>query len=116
MKKIALAVSVLGVSAAGASAADMAPQYTKAPLGAPVVAYNWSGCHVGVNGGAVVNDSSMPTRNLNGTGFFPAGLVAALYNPHTFNDTYGTVGGRSAVIGRKAIWSLGLREMRTGRV
>ena len=35
MKKLALAVSVLAISAVGASAADMAPVYTKAPALVP---------------------------------------------------------------------------------
>ncbi len=48
MKKIALAVSILAFSAASASAADMAPAYSKAPMVAPVV-YSWTGCYLGVN-------------------------------------------------------------------
>jgi outer membrane immunogenic protein len=52
MKRLALAISILAVSAVGASAADMAPApvYTKAPP--PVVAiYNWTGFYIGLNGG-----------------------------------------------------------------
>ena len=51
MKTLALAVSILAASAAGASAADLAARpYTKAP---PIVAaiYDWSGFYVGANGG-----------------------------------------------------------------
>ena len=52
MKKIALAVSILVASAAGASAADLAARpYTKAPPPVTVAAYNWSGFYIGVNGG-----------------------------------------------------------------
>jgi len=52
MKRLALAISILAISAVGASAADMAPApvYTKAPP--PVVAiYDWSGFYIGGNGG-----------------------------------------------------------------
>ena len=52
MKKIALAAAVASLMFAGAaSAADMAPRYTKAPP--PVIApiYNWTGFYIGINGG-----------------------------------------------------------------
>lgn len=48
MKKLALAISILAISAVGASAADMAPRYTKAAPMAPVVT-TWTGCYVGGN-------------------------------------------------------------------
>jgi outer membrane immunogenic protein len=48
MKRLVLAVSFLGISAASALAADLAP-YTKAPA-VPAV-YDWSGIYIGVNGG-----------------------------------------------------------------
>jgi outer membrane immunogenic protein len=48
MKRLVLAVSVLGISAASALAADLAP-YTKAP--AVPAGYDWSGVYLGVNGG-----------------------------------------------------------------
>jgi outer membrane immunogenic protein len=50
MKKLALAISVLAISAVSASAADMAPApvYTKAPIVPPVV-YDWTGFYVGGN-------------------------------------------------------------------
>ncbi len=48
MKRLALAVSVLGISVASAMAADL-PIYSKAP---PVAAvYDWSGIYIGGNGG-----------------------------------------------------------------
>jgi outer membrane immunogenic protein len=51
MKTFALAASILAISAAGASAADMAPRtYTKAPvLVAPI--FNWTGFYGGLNAG-----------------------------------------------------------------
>ena len=50
MKKYALAISVLAISAVTATAADMAPRtYSKAP--APIEVYNWTGFYVGANSG-----------------------------------------------------------------
>lgn len=51
MKKFALAIAALAVGTVGASAADMAPRYAKAPMVAPVAVYNWTGFYIGVNGG-----------------------------------------------------------------
>ncbi len=46
-------VAIVTAIAVPALAADMAPRYTKAPVAAPVVTYNWTGCYVGGNvGGA----------------------------------------------------------------
>jgi len=51
VNRLALAVSMLAVSAVGASAADLAARpYTKAPV-AVVAAYDWSGFYLGANGG-----------------------------------------------------------------
>ena len=51
MKKLALAASILAISAVSASAADMAPRYTKAPPPVVVAMYDWSGFYVGLDGG-----------------------------------------------------------------
>ena len=58
MKKLALAISVLAISAVGASAADMAPApvYTKAPLPPPVL--DWTGWYIGANAGYSWGQSS----------------------------------------------------------
>jgi outer membrane immunogenic protein len=61
MKKLALAVSVLAISAVGASAADMAPVYTKAPAFVPPAVYDWTGFYVGVNGGYGWGGNTRPT-------------------------------------------------------
>jgi outer membrane immunogenic protein len=54
MKRFALSLSILAASAASALAADLpARVYTKAPVVAPVAAYNWTGCYIGGNGGGV---------------------------------------------------------------
>lgn len=51
MKKILLsAVALIAMSAAPASAADMARPYKAAPIAAPMM-YDWSGFYIGVNGG-----------------------------------------------------------------
>ncbi len=50
MKKLAFALLALAAGSVAASAADMAPRYTKAPV-APVSVYNWTGFYIGVNGG-----------------------------------------------------------------
>lgn len=47
MKKLALAVSVLAIGAVSASAADMAPVYTKAPVVVPAAVYDWTGFYIG---------------------------------------------------------------------
>jgi outer membrane immunogenic protein len=49
MKRLALAVSIIAFSAAGASAADMAVKAP--PMAAPVLVYNWSGIYIGLNAG-----------------------------------------------------------------
>jgi outer membrane immunogenic protein len=47
MKKLTLAISALALSAAGASAADMAVKAP--PMAAPVMIYNWTGFYIGGN-------------------------------------------------------------------
>jgi outer membrane immunogenic protein len=49
MKKLAIAASALALTTVAASAADMAPRYTKAPPPVAAVVYNWSGCYIGGN-------------------------------------------------------------------
>jgi outer membrane immunogenic protein len=51
MKKLIAALSLVAISTVAASAADL-PVYTKAPP-LPVVAYSWTGCYLGVNGGGL---------------------------------------------------------------
>jgi outer membrane immunogenic protein len=52
MHRLVLAVSVLALGAASASAADLAARpYTKTPPAMAVAAYDWSGFYVGANGG-----------------------------------------------------------------
>lgn len=51
MKKLTLTAAAVILTTGAASAADMAPRYTKAPP--PMVApiYNWTGFYIGINGG-----------------------------------------------------------------
>lgn len=52
MKKLAFAAAILAISAASASAADMAPRtYTKAPLIPVAPIFSWTGFYVGLNAG-----------------------------------------------------------------
>lgn len=69
MKRVALAASILAASAVGASAADMAPRYAKAPVAAPVLIYDWSGIYIGADVGYGWGRSS--GTGANAAGFFP---------------------------------------------
>jgi outer membrane immunogenic protein len=51
MKRILLALSALAIGTAAASAADMAPKYTKAPPPPPPPPCIWCGFYIGLNGG-----------------------------------------------------------------
>jgi len=62
MKRIALAVSLVFLGAVAASAADLAPGYTKAPAMAP--AYNWTGFYVGGNVGGQWGSADPTTSTL----------------------------------------------------
>lgn len=69
--KIALALSALAISVASASAADLAPRYTKAPTMAVAPVYSWTGCYIGVEGGGnwgrsqhYLNDPTSPNFGL----------------------------------------------------
>jgi outer membrane immunogenic protein len=64
MKKLALAISILVVSAVSASAADMAPAprtYAKAAPPPVVMAYNWTGCYLGGYVGGATQSRSVNT-------------------------------------------------------
>jgi outer membrane immunogenic protein len=53
MKRILLALSALAIGTAAASAADIAPKYTKAPPPPPPPPCIWCGFYIGLNGGWV---------------------------------------------------------------
>src|SRR6267378_829798 len=74
MKKIALAAAAVSILFAGAaSAADMAPRYTKAPPPVPVAVYNWTGFYIGADvGGDWIRGNaftSFDQSNVTPTGF-----------------------------------------------
>ncbi len=87
MKNLALAVSILAISAVSASAADMAPRYAKAPPMTPV--YTWTGCYVGGNVGAGWSRASTNDADPTASGAADAGS-------HTAWDSWAA--GRSAAI------------------
>jgi outer membrane immunogenic protein len=51
MKKILSIISMLALGATAASAADLAPRYTKAPPPIMAAVYDWSGFYIGGNAG-----------------------------------------------------------------
>jgi outer membrane immunogenic protein len=105
MKKLALAVSTLVISAVSASAADMAPAplYTKAPPIEVTPACVWCGFYVGGNVGYAgsestsVNSSAVVTNPgpLGGevSPTFPAGAAAALTTGIPVGSRNGIIGG-----------------------
>jgi outer membrane immunogenic protein len=101
MKKFALAALILAVSAAAASAADMAPApyYTKAPVVvAPV--YNWTGFYIGANAGGAWGNSDPRTSTVfvGDSGYFASTSVPAVNavgGSQRINDT-GFTGGLTA--------------------
>jgi outer membrane immunogenic protein len=102
MKKFALAVSVLAVSAVSASAADMAPApvYTKAPPIEVAPACVWCGWYVGGNVGYAqseptsVNSSAVVTNpGILGLLGIPAASAAALTTGIPVGSQQGIIGG-----------------------
>jgi len=86
MKKLALAVSVLVISAVSASAADMAtaPLYTKAPAFVPAPVYNWTGFYVGGELGDEWGRSKWTTTSTSDFGNIVDASSPRNYNPSGF--------------------------------
>jgi outer membrane immunogenic protein len=61
MKKFLLSTVALVALGASASAADLAPRYTKAPTMIDP-AYNWTGFYVGLHAGAASSDGALTTQ------------------------------------------------------
>ena len=76
MKKFVAALFTVALSAASASAADMAARYTKAPLVAPI--YNWTGFYVGLNAGGAWNESNVTSTVFSEGGYFADTSPAAI--------------------------------------
>lgn len=107
MNRLAVAVSILAVSAVSASAADLAARpYTKA---APMVAaaYDWSGFYVGANGGGAWSrkcwDANPFTIDLF---FIPPFTVAGPEGCHTASGA--TAGGQIGYRWQRAAWVFGV--------
>jgi len=84
MKKFLLSTVALVALGASASAADLAPRYTKAPSMVDP-AYNWTGFYVGLHAGAGSTDGDLTTQVTDG--FFFADQLT-----NTFRKT-GFIGG-----------------------
>lgn len=108
MNKLTLAAAMLAVSAASASAADLAARpYTKAPPLAVVAAYDWSGFYIGGNGGGGWS------RNCWDANPFPinvpdvvVGTIAGSEGCHTADGA--TAGGQVGYRWQKAAWVFGV--------
>lgn len=107
MKKIALAAAAVIMMTGAATAADMAPRYTKAPIAAPVVAYSWTGCHVGVNGGALLNDSHVDVRYADVEIPSP-NLLPLLAHGYNVDQTAGTAGAQVGCDWQTGLWVFGV--------
>ncbi|MET4293965.1 outer membrane immunogenic protein [Bradyrhizobium sp. LB8.2] len=77
MKKFLLAVTSVVLGSASVQAADLAAQYTKAPMMAP--AYNWTGFYVGGNVGGAWGSADPTTSTVfDPPGYFAASSVPAI--------------------------------------
>ncbi|MET4175962.1 outer membrane immunogenic protein [Bradyrhizobium sp. LA6.1] len=77
MNKFLLAVASIVLGTASAQAADLAAQYTKAPVMAP--AYNWTGFYVGGNVGGQWGSADLNTSTIwTPAGYFGASSVPAI--------------------------------------
>jgi outer membrane immunogenic protein len=78
VKKLALAISILAISAVSASAADMAPApvYTKAPAVVPEV-YNWTGFYIGGDVGGFGDSQTAATNPFPSPGFGAPAIAGA---------------------------------------
>jgi outer membrane immunogenic protein len=114
MKKLALAASILAVSAVSASAADLAARpYTKAPPPMMAAIYDWSGFYLGINGGGAWSHKCWDVAPFTVT---PVNnLLIAVPAPFTVagsegchDATGGTVGGQIGYRWQAASWVFGL--------
>lgn len=105
MKGFALVLSALVAGTIGASAADLAPRYTKAP---PLVElFNWSGVYIGeFVGGAFADGNAISTDPLTTAGFFFNGPLQNSYSLSNSVIAGGTVGYNYQPVGAK--WLIGV--------
>jgi outer membrane immunogenic protein len=91
----------------GASAADMAPRYTKAPPLAVDAAYNWTGFYLGANVGAIGSTGNSSHRCINPLGV-ANGLGCDIIPGSDLNGT-GVLGGLQAGYNwQSGIWVFGV--------
>jgi outer membrane immunogenic protein len=101
MKKLVLAVSMLVLGTAAASAADMAPRYySKAPP-MEMALYNWSGFYGGINGGW---GSSRNCWTRTGT----LGVAILPVSEGCHDSSGGTVGGQVGYRWQAGPWVFGV--------
>jgi len=109
MKKLAIAFSALAIGTVTASAADIAPRYTKAPVAAPVPVATWTGCYVGANLGWVGGDDNLFTHPGPPSAFFGQNFNpspnAHSYTPH---DSGVTGGGQIGCNYQTGSWVFGV--------
>jgi outer membrane immunogenic protein len=101
MKKLVLAASILALSTAAASAADLAPRYYKAPPPMMAAIYDWSGFYVGANGGWGTSHNCW-TRTAT------AGVAIAAVSEGCHDSSGGTVGGQVGDRWQANNWVFGL--------
>src|SRR5258705_10996900 len=111
MKKIAMAATAVAILMTGdASAADMAPRYTKAPAPIPSPVYDWSGFYVGLNAGGAWNRTDVSaTPNAAFAGDF-SGTTAfiAANHPSRLNKDGFTGGGQAGYNWQRGQFLLGV--------
>jgi outer membrane immunogenic protein len=87
MKQVVAAAFAVLAATSAASAADMAPRYTKAPPPIAAIAYNWTGFYIGVNvGGGWAEDRAIVANEFDGGLPFISGTFPG----------FGTFGSRNA--------------------
>jgi len=111
MKKIALAAAAASLMFAGAaSAADMAPRYTKAPPPVAAAVYSWTGFYIGGNvGGDFVTSDVNGRLNPLAPGVTPAQLadVNRQISPR-FEDTVVIAGVQAGYNWQAGAWLFGV--------
>jgi outer membrane immunogenic protein len=88
---IAASIAAIALGSAAASAADLAPRYTKAPP--PVAAFSWTGFYIGgFVGGAFADGNAMSTEPRTAAGVFYNGPLTNNYSLSNSVIAGGTIG------------------------
>jgi len=98
VKRILLALSALAIGTAAASAADLAPRYTKAPPAPPPPPCIWCGFYIGLNGGWAgttgSNNSALALTHVENSSTGASSADPIFIGPNTFDqNTSGGFGG-----------------------